>query len=363
MLRSVLCEQLLPHLHEPGFSIVPTTGKTMSNTTQKWCKSQLIRTWYNTVMSMKPLQDSIALLRGSYVPFKDANISIASSPVLYGLCVYTVFSVNWNEDRQQLYAFRLKDHYQRLIRSGRIMGFADIATKYPYEAFEQLMLDLIRKNEIREDALVRVMVFIDEIAAGTKIDGLKVDMMAYVAPMGEILSLDGVNVCVSSWVRNADNMIPPRAKLNGGYINASLMKNEALLNGYDEAIALDAHGHVAEGTVANLFLVRNGKLLTPHAQADILEGITRNSLMRIVKDLDLSIEERDVDRTELYIMEEAMFVGSSARVTPILSIDKRPVGNGEIGSITSRLSAAYSDVQHGTNQAYADWLLPVYTAE
>ena len=306
------------------------------------------------------LESSICLLRNQYVPFHDANLSIASSPVLYGLCVYTVFSVNWNESKQQLFAFRLKDHYERLLRSCRVMGFADIGAQYSYEHFKQRMLELITKNEVKEDALVRVMVFIDEISAGTKIDGLKVALTAYVYPMGEILNMNGIHACVSSWTRNADNMIPPRAKLNGGYINASLMKNEALLNGYDEAIALDAHGHVAEGTVANLFLVRGGKLLTPHAQADILEGITRNSILKIASSMNIPLEERDVDRTELYIADEMMLVGSSARITPVLSVDRRAIGAGEQGSITKQLSEAYRAAQYGEDEAYADWLIPIY---
>jgi branched-chain amino acid aminotransferase len=306
------------------------------------------------------LESSICLLRDQFVPFSDANVSIASSPVLYGLCVYTVFSANWNEQKQQLFVFRLKDHYERLLRSCRVMGFSDISEQYSYEQFKTRMLELINKNDVKEDALVRVMVFIDEISAGTKIDGLKVALTAYIYPMGEILNVDGIHACVSSWTRNADNMIPPRAKLNGGYINASLMKNEALLNGYDEAIALDAHGHVAEGTVANLFLVRGGKLLTPHAQADILEGITRNSILKIAEKLHILVEEREVDRTELYIADEMMLVGSSARITPVLSVDKRKIGDGNVGEITRKLSQAYRAAQYGEDETYTDWLIPIY---
>ncbi len=313
-------------------------------------------------MSKLSLESSIAVLRGEFIPFKEANISIASSPVLYGLCVYSVFSANWNESKQQLYAFRMRDHYERLIRSSKIMGFADFSKQYSWEEFQSCMLELLRKNAVKEDALVRVMVFIDEISAGTKIDGLRVELMAYVYPMGEILNQNGIDVCVSSWTRNADTMIPPRAKLNGSYINASLMKNEALLNGYDDAIALDVHGHVAEGTVANLFMVRNGTLLTPHAQADILEGITRNSMLAIAAEQGIAVEERDVDRTELYIADEAMFVGSSARITPILSIDRRRIGNGKQGPVTRQLAQAYAALQKGEAKDDNGWLTSVYDA-
>jgi len=217
------------------------------------------------------------------------------------------------------------------------------------------MFELIQRNQIQEDALVRVTVFIDELVAGTKIHGLKNSLSAYVYPMGEILSLRGVNVCISSWVRNADNSIPAKAKINGSYVNASLMKNEALLNGYDDAIALDHNGHVAEGTVANLFIVCGGKLVTPDTSTDILEGITRDSLIELAPKLGIEVEERSIDRTELYKASEAFMCGTSARITPLLSIDKRPVGDGKIGPITKQLMEKYEAIQRGTDESFAHW--------
>ncbi len=293
--------------------------------------------------------------REKFVPFNEANVSIASSPVLYGLSVYTVFSVNWNDQEKKLYAFRLRDHYDRLINSARIMDFHSFITDWSYDRFEKTVTDLIHKNNIQEDALVRVTVFIDELAAGTKIHGLKNSVNAYINPMGEILPLTGVNLCISSWVRNSDNSIPAKAKINGSYVNASLMKNEALLNGYDDAIALDHHGHVAESTVANLFIVRGGKLVTPDTSTDILEGITRDSLIELAPTLDLMVEERSIDRTELYKSEEAFLCGTSARITPILSIDKRPIGSGKIGLITTKLMKEYEAIQHGADKQFDAW--------
>jgi branched-chain amino acid aminotransferase len=304
------------------------------------------------------LETSTAYFRGQFVPFAEANVSIASSPFLYGLAIYTVFSVNWNADHQQLYAFRLREHYDRLVNSARIMDFQDFAARYTFELFEKLMLELLHRNEVRESALVRAMVFVDELAAGTRIRGLKNEMAVYVYPLGEILPRSGASVCVSSWSRTADNMMPARAKVNGSYINASLMKNEALMNGYDEAIAIDTLGHVSEGTVANVFLVRKGTLITPDTSTDILEGITRDSILGIAAELDIPVIERTIDRSELYVAGEAMFVGSSARITPITSIDHRPVGDGHIGPITQRLSKHYDDLQHGL--LAQNLLTPVY---
>ncbi len=304
-------------------------------------------------------QNSEVYFRDQFVPFSQANVSIASSPVLYGLSVYTVFSVNQTGVDAKLSIFRLQEHFERLVNSARIMDFDNFPKQWDYQKFEQTMLELLKRNHIQENVLVRVTVFIDELVAGTKVHGLKNSLSAYIYPMGEILPLSGVNLGVSSWVRNSDNSIPAKAKINGSYVNASLMKNEALLNGYDDAIALDHHGHVAESTVANLFIVRHGKLATPDTSTDILEGITRDSLITIARDLGLTVEERSIDRTELYKAEEAFLCGSSARITPILSIDKRPVGNGQIGAITKQLMEKYSAVQRGSDERYAQWCLLV----
>jgi len=297
--------------------------------------------------------------RDQWVPFNKANLSIASSPVLYGLSVYTVFNAIWSADKKELNIFRLEDHYKRLCNSARIMDFDNFEDKYSYEEFEKIMKELLLKNSVKENVLIRVTLFIDELIAGTKINGLKNSMSAYVYPMGEILPKSGVDVCVSSWTRAADNMIPARAKVNGQYVNASLMKNEALRNGYDEAIALDEAGHVSEGTVANLFIVRDGKLITPDMATDILEGITRNSIIEIANELGIEHEQRTIDRTELYIADEAFMCGSSVNVTPILSIDKRKVADGKIGKITKKLSEEYTNVQRSENKKFAKWLTKV----
>lgn len=295
-------------------------------------------------------------MRDKLVPFNDANVSIASSPVLYGLSIYTVFSANWNAEEKALYAFRLRDHYARLTNSAKIMDFNKFAEAWPYEKFESTMLGLIRANNPEESVLVRATVFIDALIAGTKIHDLPQALAAYVYPVGSILPQSGVNLCVSSWIRNSDNAIPSRAKVNGGYVNSSLMKNEALLNGYDDAIALDAHGHVTEGTVANIFIVRDGMLVTPAMNTDMLEGITRATILTLAKEMNISTEQRAVDRSELYIAEEAFLCGSSARIVPVISIDKRNIGTGAMGPVTKKLAEAYASIQKGgTGAMHPEW--------
>jgi len=312
-------------------------------------------------MSSFDYKQGEAFFRDSFVPFSEANVSIASSPVLYGLSVYTVFSVNWNAVDKKHYAFRLKDHYRRLVNSAAIMDFNGFAAAWPYEKFEATMRELIKRNSVEgEDVLVRATIFIDALIAGTKIHDLPNTLAAYVYPIGQILPRAGVNVCVSSWTRNLDNAIPSRAKVNGGYVNSSLMKNEAILNGYDDAIALDEHGHVTEATVANVFIVRNGALVTPAVDSDLLEGITRASVISIAHAAGIPVEERAVDRTELYIADEAFLCGSSARITPIVSVDKRALGGGTPGSVTKLIAEKYEAAQRGTDGGtYAAWRMEI----
>jgi branched-chain amino acid aminotransferase len=307
-------------------------------------------------MSTFDYQQATVFFRDSFIPFNQANVSIASSPVLYGLSIYTVFAASWNAEKNELYAFRLKDHYKRLVNSANIMDFNNFAKEWTYEKFEATMLELLRKNDIQEDVLVRATVFVDELIAGTKVHDLKHSFSAYVYPMGQILPKDGINVCVSSWQRNSDNAIPSRAKVNGSYVNATLMKNEALLNGYDDAIAIDEHGHVAEGTVANLFMVRDGVLITPDAATDILEGITRDTAMKLAATANIPVVERSIDRSELYLADEIMVCGSSARVLPVLSVDKRPVGTGAY-PVVQKIAEAFVTAQ--TSDTGTNWLTKV----
>jgi branched-chain amino acid aminotransferase len=302
---------------------------------------------------------STVYFRDGFVPFREANVSIASSPVLYGLSIYTVMGAHWNDAKKELYVFRLEDHYKRLVDSAGVVDFQEFIKEWPYTRFEKMILDLLKHNTIKEDVLIRVGVFVDEILAGTRMHGLKNSVSAFIYPLGEILPLQGAHVCVSSWHRTPDNAIPSRAKINGSYVNASLMKNEAIQNGFDDAIALDEHGHVSEGTVTNLFIVLGGKLVTPGPSTDLLEGITRGSIMAIADTLGVPHTQRNVDRSELYRADEVFLCGSSARITPILSIDKRKIGDGNIGPITQKFMTAYEAAQRGTTKDFPDWRLAV----
>jgi branched-chain amino acid aminotransferase len=273
-----------------------------------------------------PLESSIAYLRGAFVPFKEANLSIASSSVLYGMSIYTVFVVTDGKP------FRLQDHYDRLCNSAKIVGMFPFDGYVSFEQFETTMTELIKRNT-ESNALVRVTYFIDAQAAGTKIHGLKTEMSAYVIPMKSFYGKESIDVCISSWIRVADNMIPPRAKINGSYANQCLMKNEALQKGFDEAIAMNSAGFVSEATVANIFYVKNGEIFTPNAQSDILIGITRDTVMKMKK-----VTEKKVTREDLYTADEIFLTGSSAGIVSVKSIDGKEIpGN----TITKEISQAY----------------------
>ncbi len=305
---------------------------------------------------MKTLAQSEAYFSNSFVPFSKANLSIASAPMLYGLSVYTVFPANWDKKAGKLYMFRLEDHFKRLQNSARIMDFHDLLENWDYDKFAKTMAELLKRNNVKEDALVRVTVFVNELMSGTKMRGLKHSLAAFVYKYEPYLPLSGANLCVSSWVRTPDNAIPSRAKINGSYANSSLMKNEALANGYDDAISLDEHGHVAESTVSNIFMVRGGKLITPDGSTDLLEGLTRDTVFQLAQKLGIPTAGRSIDRSELYLADEIFLSGSSVRITPVASVDKRPIGDGKIRPITAKIVEVYDAASHSRNESNANWL-------
>jgi len=301
---------------------------------------------------MKP----IVYFRDGFVAADKANLSIASAPVLYGLSIYTVFPVFRNAKTGELNMFRLRDHFQRLQNSAKIMAFSDFSRDWKFEEFEKVMRELLVQNKPDGDCLVRINVFVDDVLQGTRMHGLKHSVSAFVYTV-PALPKTGVKLGVSSWRRTPDNAIPSRAKINGSYVNASLAKHEALMNGFDDAVLLDEHEHVAESTVSNIFMIRDGKLITPSGSTDLLEGITRDSVFRMAEKLKLHHEQRSVDRSELYLADEIFLCGSSLQIVPVIEIDHRKIADGKPGKITKDLMNSYD--LHGRDASLSDWLTPV----
>lgn len=302
-----------------------------------------------------------AFFNGEFLPIEQAQVSVMTAALNYGLGVFEGIRAYWNADDDQLYVFHLREHMERLKRSSVIM-FMDL----PYSVDElcRLTVELLRREGFREDAYIRPLVFKSDHTIAVRLNGMTDAFALYAVPFGQYIPGTAVRACVSSWRRIEDNIMPSRAKVSGGYVNSALAKTEALLNGYDEAIVLGGDGQVSEASAANLYIVRNGALITPPITSDILEGITRRVVAQLAQaELHVPVVERPIDRTELYVAEEAFFCGTGAEVKPIIEIDRRPVGNGAVGPITARLVELYNAVVHGRLPAYRGWCTPVYTNE
>ncbi len=300
-----------------------------------------------------------AFFRGAFVPIAEARLSITSHVVNYGTGCFEGIRGYWNAEAEQLYVFRLREHYERLLRSAKIL-----LIELPHDAAElsQITLELLRKEGFRGDVYIRPLAYKGSEGIGVRLHGLRDEFAVFALPFGQYLPFEsGVKVGVSSWRRVSDNAIPARAKITGAYVNSALAKTEAHLNGFDEAIVLTESGHVAEGSAENLFLLRGGELVTPPVSEDILEGITRDTVIALARDeLGLPVVERRIDRTELYAADEAFFCGTGVEIVPIGEIDRRPVGNRGIGPVTQRLIQLYGDVVRGRVSRYLSWCTPVY---
>ena len=278
---------------------------------------------------------------------------------LYGTSVFEGIRAYYNKEENQLYAFKVKEHFERLMRSAHVMH---MKSPYTLEEYCELTKKLLAKNAYKEDVYIRPNLFKSAQKIGPSLLNNKDSFLLFTLPMGDYIDIEnGLNVCVSSWRRNSDNAIPPRSKVAGAYVNTALIKSDAQLAGFDDAIVLDENGRVTEGSAMNLFLVQNGKLITSRTTDNILIGVTRNTVMQLAKEvLKLEVEEREVSRTELYTSDEAFYCGTGAQISPIATIDHRKLGTGEVGPIAKELQKLYFDVVKGRVDKYKEWCMPVY---
>ncbi len=296
-------------------------------------------------------------LDGEFVEKSKAVIPVMTHAFLYGTAVFEGLRAYYNKEEDKMYIFRPLEHFERLINSAKILFIDKIYS--PDEHVEGLR-KLLQKNNYKTDAYIRPIIYKSADRIGPHLIDNPDKYLIITFPMDDYFESKGLNVCVSSWRRNSDNSIPPRAKINGAYVNASIISTEARLNGFDEAIVLSETGKVAEGAAMNLFLVINGKLVTTTTTSDILTGVTRNTILQLAKEvLGLQVEERIIDRSELYSADEAFFSGTGAQVVPIVSIDKRQVGDGKVGKIVSDIQNLYNDVVRGKVPKYKDWCVAV----
>ncbi len=297
-------------------------------------------------------------LNGSVMDVSEARINVLAPTAQFGANVFEGIRCYWNDNDRQLYAFRLDDHYKRLTESIKLFR---IDCDYNEEYFRNALVEAVKANDYREDIQVRQTVFVDGDGSWFS----KGPAGMFVAPISkkrrQIPLSEGETTCISSWQRISDRVMSPRAKVGANYINSRLAKMEANDRGYDSSLFLNEQGYVAEGTGSCFFMVKNGVLVTPKLTDSILESITRDTIIRIARDvLDISVEEREINRTEVYVADEAFFCGSAVEVAPVIKIDAYDVGSGAVGRLTQEIHREYIKVVSDKSSRFADWLYPIY---
>jgi branched-chain amino acid aminotransferase len=297
---------------------------------------------------------SYAFFHKQFMPLSEAKIGILTHAFHYGTACFDGIRGNWDSEQQRFCLFRVQDHYERLLNGCRLLKIS-----LPYSANElcQLTTELVTRSGYHEDVYIRPLAYKSSETLGVRLHDLEDDLFIIVTTLPPYLGTDrGTRCCTSSWRRVDDTMIPARGKICGIYVNSALAKTEAWENGFDEAILLTQDGHVSEGSGENIFLVINGKLVTPPSSDNILMGITRDTVITLAQnELGIDTIERQVDRSELYLAEECFFTGTAAHIAPITEVDHRPVGTGETGRITAELQKLFKEVILGRNPRYLDW--------
>lgn len=303
-----------------------------------------------------------AFFGGRIVPYSEARVGVLTHGLNYGTGVFSGMRGYWNEDEKELFVFRPRDHYRRFRDSGKMIGM-----ELPWSESElaDAALELVRTEGYREDCYLRSLAFYADETVGVRLHDLTPQVSIVAIPYGRYIDREeGAHATISSWRRVDDNAIPARGKIVGSYVNSALAKSEAMRAGFDDAIVLTGDGHVSEGSAANFLLVRDGVVITPPITDNILEGITRRTVIELLgKEMGVPVVERSIDRSEIYVADEAMFVGTGVQIVAITRVDHRPVGTGRIGPIASGLRELYFRVVRGRHPAYRSWCAPVHAAE
>lgn len=300
-----------------------------------------------------------ALFKGRVVPYSEAKVGVLTHALNYGTAVFGGLRAYWNEDENQLFIFRPHDHFRRFLQSARLLC---MDLPHSHEDLAKGLIDLIRTEGHKEDLYIRPLAFYSDEIIGVRVHDLHPEVSMVVIPFGHYnKNEDNMHVTVSSWRRIDDNVIPARGKIAGAYVNSAFAKTDAQRAGFDEVIVLNNDGHISEGSAANFFLLRNGEFATPPITDNVLEGITRRTIMQLIRDeLRMEVKERQTDRTELYLADEAFFCGTGAQISAITRVDYRPIGTGKMGEVTARLRNIFFDVVKGRIPKYRDWCYPVY---
>jgi branched-chain amino acid aminotransferase len=303
-----------------------------------------------------------AFFKGRIVPYSEAKVGVMTHALNYGTGCFGGIRGYWNEEEEQLLVFRPYDHYARFLHSAKLLRM-DLG--YTEEELVNITLDLLRTEGLRQDCYLRPLAYKADEVIGVRLNDLTDEVTIFAIPFGRYVENDeGAHVTISSWRRVEDNSIPARGKITGAYVNSAFAKTDALLAGFDEAIVLNQDGHVSEGSAENLFMLRDGVVVTPPGHDNILQGITRRTLIKLLRDeMGMEVVERSIDRTELYLAEELWFSGTGVQMAAITHIDHRPVGEGKMGPLVGELRDLFFDVVRGRVPKYRRWCQPVYVTE
>jgi branched-chain amino acid aminotransferase len=299
-----------------------------------------------------------AYFQGKIVPYGQAKVGVLTHSLNYGTAAFGGLRAYWNADAKKLYLFRPLDHFKRFLNSARLLR---MEFEHTPESLTAVTLELIRKEGYQRDIYIRPLAYKADEIIGVRLHDLHDEISIVAVPFDRYMANDDhAHLTISSWRRVDDNMIPARGKISGAYANSSFIKTDAHEGGYDEALVLTQDGHISEGSAMNFFMVKDGKLVTPPVTDNILEGITRRTLMDLARDeLGLQIVERSIDRTEVYLCEEVILAGTGAQVVVATHIDHRPIGDGKMGPVGSRLRELYNEVVRGCYPKYMPWLVEV----
>jgi len=306
------------------------------------------------------MSQQMAYFEGNFVPIEEANLNVMTHAFNYGSAVFEGIRGNWNPAHEELYLFKVREHIDRLVQSARILRMNGT---YDADEISNLVVELARRCDYKEDMYIRPMVYKSGLDIGPAIHSVEDKLLIYVRPLGDYLDPNaGATVMTSSWRRVDDTSIPARAKVSGLYVNNGLATSEAKQNGMTEAIMLNQDGHVSEGAGENLVMIRNGVLISPPQSDNILEGITLDTALFLASEkLNLPVERRTIDRSELYIADELFMTGTAAHVTPVTEVDRVPVGDGQPGVVSRKLQKLFFDAITGELTEYESWLIPVYS--
>ncbi len=299
-------------------------------------------------------EDLICYFEGGYVPMRDARVSIMTHAFMYGTAVFEGIRAYWNADQGALYGLKVREHMSRIRKNAQMLLMEDLPS---VDELVALVIETVRRNHFQEDAYIRPSFYKSTRAIGVKLHHLEHELYILAIPFGNYVDTDkGVRVMTSSWRRNSDVALPARGKIVGGYVNMAFQKSEAELNGFDEALVLTADGHASEASAANLFMIRDGILITPPVTDDILEGVTRAAMIELARDLGLALDIRSIDRSELYMADEVFLCGTGVQISPVYELDHRAIGNGGVGPTTRQIRSRYFDAVRGRLPEYAHWL-------